>query len=360
MTDLETLVRFSNRYGSSTDYVIAGGGNTSCKDAEYLYVKGSGTALGTIDAGGFVRMDRAGLSAILRKSYSSDEKEREAQVLKDMLACCAPDEKRRPSVEAMLHNLFPQRFVLHLHPAMVNGLTCSRGYAERTPELFPDALCTRASKPGYVLAAYCAGELERYRERTGRDCSLLFLQNHGVFFASDTEAGLDALVSSVMDVLRASIGRFPDFSGADSDAAGVVATAKTLADIFGCRVRFAGGRDVLAYDPSTKAPTPDHIVYAKASMMVLAPGSSAGDAASAAAAFEAGNGYAPKAVYVPGLGIFALGADDREALIVRDIVCDMVKITVYAGSFGGYSPMSDELIAFIRNWEAESYRRKQV
>ena len=31
-----------------------------------------------------------------------------------------------PSVETLLHAIFPQKYVLHLHPALVNGLTCSR------------------------------------------------------------------------------------------------------------------------------------------------------------------------------------------------------------------------------------------
>ena len=37
---LEKLVLMSNKYGSNPDYVLAGGGNTSFKDEEFLYVKG--------------------------------------------------------------------------------------------------------------------------------------------------------------------------------------------------------------------------------------------------------------------------------------------------------------------------------
>ena len=81
MTDLETLVRFSNRYGSSTDYVIAGGGNTSCKDAAYLYVKGSGTALATITADGFVAMDREKLACMWDRTYPQADDAREAAAL---------------------------------------------------------------------------------------------------------------------------------------------------------------------------------------------------------------------------------------------------------------------------------------
>ena len=36
---LQKLAEMSNRYGSNPEYVLAGGGNTSYKDENYLYVK---------------------------------------------------------------------------------------------------------------------------------------------------------------------------------------------------------------------------------------------------------------------------------------------------------------------------------
>ena len=58
MTYLDELVELSNRYGSDPSFVLAGGGNTSFKTADELWVKGSGTALSSITNDGFVRMDR--------------------------------------------------------------------------------------------------------------------------------------------------------------------------------------------------------------------------------------------------------------------------------------------------------------
>ena len=47
---IETLVQFSNHYGADARFVLAGGGNTSYKNEEHLYIKGSGTSLATITA----------------------------------------------------------------------------------------------------------------------------------------------------------------------------------------------------------------------------------------------------------------------------------------------------------------------
>ena len=98
MTDmLETLVKFSNKYGREHEYVLAGGGNTSCKTEDTLYIKGSGTSLAKITADGFVKMDRAALEKIWTKAYSDNQAEREAEVLSDMMAAKLPgEEAKRP------------------------------------------------------------------------------------------------------------------------------------------------------------------------------------------------------------------------------------------------------------------------
>ena len=45
---LNVIAEISHFYGSDERYVLAGGGNTSFKNEENLYIKGSGTALATI------------------------------------------------------------------------------------------------------------------------------------------------------------------------------------------------------------------------------------------------------------------------------------------------------------------------
>lgn len=80
--ELTALAEMSNKFGSDADYVLAGGGNTSFKSDDCLFVKGSGTALATITPDEFVRMDRRALEAMWDKNYPSGEKEREDAVLR--------------------------------------------------------------------------------------------------------------------------------------------------------------------------------------------------------------------------------------------------------------------------------------
>ena len=51
---LAALAAMSNKYGANPEYVLAGGGNTSFKSADRLWIKGSGTALATIKPEDFV------------------------------------------------------------------------------------------------------------------------------------------------------------------------------------------------------------------------------------------------------------------------------------------------------------------
>lgn len=202
---MKNLVDYSRKYGSDPELVLAGGGNTSMKENGVLYVKGSGCALSSIEPENFVRMDIAALRDIVNRDYPAEDSAREAAFLKDCNDAMLPGEEgKRPSVEALLHALFPQRYVLHLHPALVNGLTCGNNGEAMSKELFPEAIWVPACKPGYTLAKLLA-------DKIGEDTDTVLLQNHGVFFASETPEGLAELLNGMMDTLKAQLpGELPE------------------------------------------------------------------------------------------------------------------------------------------------------
>lgn len=354
---LKELAAMSNKYGANPEYVLAGGGNTSFKSAEHLWVKGSGTALATINPQDFVVLERALLDKMWTAVYPVEEAKREAAVLADMMAARVEGETRRPSVETLLHNLFPQQYILHVHPAIVNGLTCSREGVVAMKRLFPEAVWVEACKPGYILALECKKQMDAYKAETGRDCTLLFLENHGIFFAGDSVDALDILAAQVMGTLKANVKRQPDLTEISCDADKVAAMAAVFCALYGdgAAVKFAVNPEILAYDPATRSLSPDHIVYAKAKQLALTEDM---DAEAAFAAFEAENGYKPKIIFVKDLGMFSCGMTEKEAETALMVMQDAIKVVAYAESFGGVSPMPEFLIDFIVNWEVESYRSK--
>ncbi|MBQ3151081.1 MAG: class II aldolase/adducin family protein [Clostridia bacterium] len=362
---LNTLVAFSNEYGSDPELVLAGGGNTSAKDSDTLYIKGSGTTLGTITADGFVKMDRKKLSFMMEKDYPESDKEREAAALADMMDAKYPgQESKRPSVETLLHALFSTKFVLHLHPAAVNGLTCAVDGKNRTMKLFPEAVWVEICKPGYILAKLCAERMDEYRAVYGKEARLLFLQNHGVFFAADTREELAQMLDDVTEKISAELADYPDFSDSDVSVDNALCqkiaklysdTAAAVHDVSKQSVGFSESEESVA--PLMKPFTPDHIVYCKANPLYV---ESERNLETDFADYKEKYGYAPKIVVVKGKGFFAVSDNEKQALTAQLLFRDAMKIAVYSRSFGGYLPMTDEMTDFIVNWEVEAYRAKQA
>lgn len=366
---IETLVQFSNHYGSDPRFVLAGGGNTSWKTEQYLFVKGSGAALSTITADGFVKMDRRHLSAIWDREYPLESGEREAAVLADLMSArCVGEEAKRPSVETLLHDLFPQKYVLHVHPALVNGLGCSVDGASAVRDLFPDAVWVEETEPGYTLAQLCRKKMAAYVAEKKEPPSLLILQNHGIFFAGECEHCLNALVDRVMLVLAKKIVREPDFSPVTVDTASAASVAPLLRMLYApdghAVVRHCANAEILRFSASREAfeilrkpVSPDHIVYCKAEPLYL----DTTEPETVMAEFRAlqeRRGFAPRVVFVRGLGMFSIGAAEADAAATEAVWLDALKITVYAESFGGVRHLSDALEDFILHWEAENYRAR--
>ena len=368
---LDNLIKLSNKYGANPDFVLAGGGNTSYKYNGVTYVKASGTSLADIKADGFVALERAKLELMLVKKYPEGDAEQEAAVLKDLMdARCEGQGAKRPSVETLLHDLFPQAYVLHLHPALVNGITCAKDGEAAARELFGSRnfVWVPSIKPGYTLACECRTLMNRYKSANGgRDCDILILQNHGIFWAHDDLAGLDKMVADTMSKIEAALVRKPDFSVPDFDKSKVAESIpairmayadKTGGDTACAKFLFNKEIETLvnsreSFMPVAKPFSPDHIVYYKAEPLFA-------DSIEARYLdnFIAEKGYAPRIIAVRGVGCFALGKTKKECDTAAALFLDAVKIAVYAGSFGGYLPLSQELADFIINWEVESYRQK--
>lgn len=353
---LATLIEHSRRYGSDASFVLLGGGNTSYKEGGILYVKASGHALGTIGEEGFVRMDLAKMEGIWNKQYSQDDDTREDEVLRDMMACRLEGESARPSVEALLHALLPFTYVVHLHPAIVNGLTCAQEGRQTVARLFPDALWIELVKPGFILAQTVRQRMTVHTKQTGAVCSLIFLQNHGIFVGGASLEEISLQYEQVMKRIESALIRKPDFTALKADEAKVEAVRSVLQRYTDEEVLFAMNKeyarllaDEISFAAVASSFTPDHIVYAGFKPLWVGKDE---DVAKAFEEFEAQHSGRAKIVCVQDLGVFSLGPKPMP------LFRDSVAISVYTESFGGPLFMDEPMIDFIRNWEVEKYRSK--
>lgn len=184
---VQQLIEISRHYGVDSRFVIAGGGNTSYKNAEKLWVKASGSSLATITEDGFAVLDREKLKVLSERTYSSDSAEREEQVKNDLAAACI-SKGRRPSVETSMHNAIDYAFVIHLHPTAVNGLMCANNVESDLRRLFGEkALYIPYTDPGYVLFKFVEDSIKAYRKANGAEPQVIWLQNHGIFASVSAE-----------------------------------------------------------------------------------------------------------------------------------------------------------------------------
>jgi rhamnose utilization protein RhaD (predicted bifunctional aldolase and dehydrogenase) len=363
MPDLKNLVALSRRYGSDPEWVLAGGGNTSFKDASTLYVKASGSSLGSISEAGFCSIDRSRLDAMWKASYPEDTEAREAAALADLMAARAAGEAKRPSVETLMHGLFPQAYVVHTHPAAVNGITCGREGRAAFESLFgAEGIWVPFVDPGYILAKTVRAAMEAFRARAGRLPALMLMQNHGLLVAGESPEEIEALSARVMTLVLSRVGRLPDRGARSADARELAAAVATLARLAGAdaAIRFRSDAETLAraespeaFAPLSSSFTPDHIVYAGHEFL---RSESLGGIEAAWADYERRNGAAPRIVVVKGLGAFSCAKGAASADTALLLYADACKVAAYAESFGGGLHMTKEKIDFIRNWEVEKYR----
>lgn len=415
------LIALSREYGGDPRWVAAGGGNTSLKEGGILYVKASGFPLAGIDEGGFARMDRGRLAEIWRKDYPKGEDpgaaaERERLVLADQMAARIDGETRRPSVEALVHDFLPWPLVVHLHPTLVNGLTCGVEGPRIARELFGEnQVWIPVTDPGYTLAsvireslggggaAGAAGTSEAARgtgaargpEGPGSAGAVkapdyILLANHGVFVGGEDAREIRAKYDRLDRVLRDYVGREPEAMPQRGEI-------PARWDAWAAAVRSCHGKDAAAVwvqggelerrlesraaaEPLIGCLTPDHIVYAGPGALYAgdlegagaggngAPGGgdgvSEGSGRSAASGpaeelqgYRARWGKPPNVILLPG-GALAAASGEKALNNAVLLLENALEVCAYTESFGGPRFLEERFVRFIVDWEVEAYRSK--
>jgi rhamnose utilization protein RhaD (predicted bifunctional aldolase and dehydrogenase)/NAD(P)-dependent dehydrogenase (short-subunit alcohol dehydrogenase family) len=384
---LDVITKLSRYYGADPSIVLAGGGNTSCKIGNRLYVKASGTSLATMTTDGFVEMDRDQLDQLASETLDVDPQKREAQFTAAIAAArCRPERVQRPSVEVLLHHLLPSTYVVHSHATIANTLTCHADGKQLAEEIFgDDMIWLPYVDPGYTLSQALKRALEEHAARTGGTAATkILMANHGMIIAGDDPEAIRASTDEVLDKIAARLGNDwltqsfgeaalandaneivrqigPALRGllADDPAGALKIVTFDDSEIVGSLVGTAAGRAAATAGPIA----PDQIVYCNSYPLWFEPRLDEEDAALVARLRDAieqhtqSTRFAPKIVLVEGVGLFAAGDNYRQASTARDVYLDATKVMAGATRLGGVSYLTHDQRRFIEDWEVESYRR---
>lgn len=370
MKEIKDLISISQFYGNDTRYVVAGGGNTSFKNEDKIWVKASGSSLATITEDGFAILDRSLLNAMSYKQYSKDAAEREEQVKND-LAAATITKNKRPSVETSMHNAIQYSFVVHLHPTLVNGLMCAQNAANDLKRLFGEkALYIEYTDPGYVLFKKVDEEIRKYRIQYNEEPKVIWLQNHGIFVAANTVEEIKEIYDSVLDKLGGGVSKpLPvgerDTCSCTEEVLPAVRMLVSQDELKTLKVRenelIKYFYDNVEHQKMIEKPfTPDAIVYCKSNYIFLngdTPEALIEEFQEKLNDFVSQHDYLPKVLLIKGIGLVAVGDHAKQCDIILDVFEDAMKIAYLSLSFGGTHPMTQQQIDFIDNWEVENYRR---
>lgn len=354
MTDLimlKELSELSAEYGTA-DYLKGGGGNSSVKNETTMWIKPSGTVLRDLGPDDFLPMDRVRIHDLYDAEPPEEVSAREAMVKDVMMAAVLPGNPGRPSVEAPLHESIDYKYVMHTHPVLVNGMTCSKEGGEVCRSLFPDALWFENPEAGYMLCMNLRKELLSHKEEHGRQPEVLFLKNHGMFISSDSVKRLKDLHRLIMGTMRSEyLAR-----GVTDDIIIERAVSDGQLSEEVSKIRELLGDDaahVVSSEPFAVVPgpiTPDHIVYSKSYPFIGELSKNAFDE------FKSKRGYSPRVIKT-GTGVYGVGTDAKSAQLALELAVDGSQVMQLAEAFGGLDYLSEETAYFFDNWEVEAYRR---
>ena len=406
--DLSLRVYTSRLLGGEPKLVLHGGGNTSVKtivrdpldeEVKVLCVKGSGWDMGAIEPAGLPAVRLAALRKLRERGALADEEMVRVQRA-NLIDPGAPN----PSVETLLHAFLPHKYVDHTHSTAVLSLTDQPDAAERCADLYGRRLgLVPYIMPGFQLAKKAAEIFEGDRAVEG-----LVLLKHGVFtFGETAQEAYERMIAAVSlaeerlthrhTIMFAGI-RLPGGVAEAAEVAPILRGACAIADPSGSGafkrfilefrsspavLDYVNGAELQRYGQAGVA-TPDHTIRTKNYPLIVPapePGKLDGfktavrDAVDTFVAeyhayFARHNARQeapkreldpmPRVILVPGLGLFGLGRNARDAQIAADIAESTVETVTDAEAIGRFESIGEADLFDIEYWSLEQAKLGQT
>ncbi len=363
----------SRLLGSSKDLVLHGGGNTSVKIDNLLYVKGSGWNLDTIEKEGFPAVDLATLKEMARLDNLSDT-DMVSQQKDAMMDKNSPN----PSVEAILHAIIPFKFVDHTHADAVVTITNTVDGKKLIKDLYgKNMLIIDYVMPGFILAKKI---YEQTKDIDWTKLDGMVLLNHGVFTFDD-----DAKVAytKMIDIVTKAEKFLGDLEILDKSCQVDERLVQELAD----RISMLRREDVIISQIDSKEAcyfsrlqglkniikdgplTPEHVIRTKPFPLFLNKNYEMeldGFVQEYKEYFykysdgETMLDIAPRYAVIKNQGVVVFGVDEKEVMILKDIVSHTIKAMLHAQKFGGWKSLNRRNIFDMEYWELEQAKLKKV
>lgn len=384
---LAKRVYTSRLLGANPNLVLHGGGNTSVKikkkdfygiSKEYLYVKGSGCDLATINEADFSACDIQDLLSLSAMEDLSD-----TNMVSQSRASMLDPNSLTPSIEAIVHAVIPSKYVDHTHADSILSLTNCPNGRKNISDLFGDSvIVVPYVMPGFDLAKEVKKQIQKSKLNKVEG---MILMNHGIFtFDDDARSSYEKMIRLVSRAERFIKKKIAKKKLPVSKLQGISPNdlsqlRKVVSEWRGHPVLASLDNDIKSTEfaclkniksISTRGPlTPDHVIRTKRTPAII--GSNIVDSIDKyvddytkyfnrhASSNLTMLDPAPRWAILPNKGVVYFGKNDKEISIIRDIVRHTIKTikqTVLA--FGSWKALSASKLFDIEYWELEQAKLK--
>ncbi|MFZ5375893.1 MAG: class II aldolase/adducin family protein, partial [Campylobacterota bacterium] len=286
-----------------------------------------------------------------------------------------------PSIEAILHAIIPFDYVDHTHADAVVTLTNTPGGKTLVQELYgKNMLIVDYVMPGFELAKHIH---ELTRSVDWNALSGIILMHHGVFtFDNDAKRAYEKMIEIVTAAETYLAERVTLACGdceGKGDPAVAAAVAAEASKLRGCdlspmlidspRAQLFSILPNLASLVKKGGLTPEHVIRIKPFPAIIDGDIAQGIVQFAQeyqAYFDANASsehicldLAPRYAVIKGVGIVVLGKDDKESLIIGDIVKHTLTAILSAEQLGGWTSLSLPQMFQMEYWELEQAKLKK-
>ncbi len=373
---LAMRVYTSRLLGNNQDLVLHGGGNTSVKIGDYLYVKGSGWDLASIEKEGFPAVDLSVLKKMATLPHLND-----TEMVSGQKEAMKDKTYPNPSVEAILHAIIPFSTVDHTHADAVVTISNTIFGKETLKSIYgKNMLIIDYVMPGFILAQ------KIYNETKGIDWGELdgiILLNHGIFtFDNHPKKSYAKMIKYVtmteeylaqnasFEVPEVSLCALSDdelnhFASLVSPLRGTSVKAKLIDTPEAYYFATLPNVNSLIH----RGPlTPEHVIRTKAFPFVV-------DVYFDGELTDFTNNYetyfeayakdeimldlAPRWAIIKNRGVVVFGKDDKENSILTDIISHTIHAMLQAEKLGGWFSLDKHDIFDMEYWELEQAKLKK-
>ncbi|WP_034413463.1 class II aldolase/adducin family protein [Candidatus Photodesmus blepharus] len=203
---MRKIVLASREIGSRLDLIQSGGGNTSVKIGNFIFIKRSGLNLSDIfDHTSFVPLSLTILKNELINLPNKKKCKKKLECIGNKILSKSNCSKRntRPSIETFLH-AFSKKYTIHTHPTSVSIYCSKNSLFNNLKNIYPDSYLVDYASPGIELFLQVYKTLRH--NSIFYDNEIIFLKNHGLIVSSDSCSKAVKITNDISRLLSSKLG----------------------------------------------------------------------------------------------------------------------------------------------------------